>query len=68
MKTPNIAKFQWPDLVICSNSRQGKTLSYSQMNMVSLLTLSKEFRCMKNRGIKIKAFEEILHDSECKNI
>ena len=28
-KTCNIAKFQRTDLVICSHSREGKTLSYS---------------------------------------
>ena len=29
-----IAKFHWTDLVICSQSREGKTPSYSQINMV----------------------------------
>ena len=29
-----IAKFHKTDLVICSHSREGKTLSYSRINMV----------------------------------
>ena len=29
-----IAEFHWTDLVICSHSREGKTLSYSQINEV----------------------------------
>ena len=34
-KTCIIAKLQRTDLVICSHSREGKTLSYSQINTVS---------------------------------
>ena len=33
-KTHIIAKFLRTDLVICSHSREGETLSYSQINTV----------------------------------
>ena len=33
-KTGIIAKFHRTDLVICSHSREGRTPSYSQINMV----------------------------------
>ena len=33
-KTCIIAKFHWTDLIIYSHSREGKTASYSQINMV----------------------------------
>ena len=36
-KTHITAKFYRTDLVICSHSRERKTLSYSQINMVSTL-------------------------------
>ena len=36
-KTCNIAKFHRTDLVICSQSREGKTLSYSQISMIIIL-------------------------------
>ena len=44
-KTLIIAKFHRTDLVICSHSREGKTLSYSQINTVSgrLLPLTEIF-------------------------
>ena len=35
-KTHTIAKFRRTDSVICSHSRVGKTLSFSQINMVSI--------------------------------
>ena len=35
IKTCIIAKFHWTDSVICSHSREGKTLSYSQINMIN---------------------------------
>ena len=44
-KTYIIAKFNRTDLVICSNSGEGKTTSYSQINMVIgriILELSSE--------------------------
>ena len=36
-KTGIISKFYRTDLVICSHSREGKTPSYSQINMVTAL-------------------------------
>ena len=33
-KTHTTAKFHRTNLVICSHSKEGKTLSYSQINMV----------------------------------
>ena len=38
-KTGITAKFHGTDLVICSHYRQGKTLSYSQINTVLILYL-----------------------------
>ena len=40
-KTGIIAKFHWTDLVICSHSREGKSLSYSEINTVSFKTYVK---------------------------
>ena len=34
-KTCIIAKFLWTDLVICSHSREGETMSYNRINTVS---------------------------------
>ena len=31
-----VAKFHWTDLVICSHSREWKTLVYSRINMLDL--------------------------------
>ena len=41
-KTLIISKFHRTDLYICSHSREGKTLSYSRINMV-LFPLGKDF-------------------------
>ena len=38
-KTGTIAKFHRADLVICSDSRHGKTLSNSRINMICMDTL-----------------------------
>ena len=38
-KTHIIAKFHRTDSVICSNSRDGKTPSYSQLNTITLISM-----------------------------
>ena len=42
-KTFIIAKFHWADLVIC-NSRERKSLSYSQINRVNVVSRQKEVK------------------------
>ena len=49
VKLAIIAKFHRSDLVICSNSREGKTLSYSQINMVNTFIV----KILKIRTLKI---------------
>ena len=41
-KTCIIAKFHWTDLVNCSHSREGKTLSYRLLNTVISINVLRE--------------------------
>ena len=46
-----LTKCQRTDLVICSNSREGKTLSYNRRNTVLNQTSAKQSTCIESRSI-----------------
>ena len=59
-KTHIIATFRRTHLVICSHSREGKTLSYIQINMVYRILLI----CNKNFRKMVSCLSECCHKTE----